>query len=156
MRQAFPVNPLRAAGVPPAPGTAWAPSPFWTISSRTMTAGRTPHRSRKERGQQAMPAKCSQIRADGRNASGRVTVPLRAKTPNTRDSEGLAGRPLNPLPPLLSSSGRDARHGGSAGRQPLPRVFNARRLRTVSRIRDERPSDEQPYTETGNPEYAQI
>lgn len=67
-----------------------------------------------------MPAKCSQIRADGRNASGRVTVPLRAKTPNTRDSEGLAGRPLNPLPPLLSSSGRDARYGGSAGRQPLP------------------------------------
>lgn len=103
-----------------------------------------------------MPAKCSQIRADGRNASGRVTVPLRAKTPNTRDSEGLAGRPLNPLPPLLSSSGRDARHGGSAGRQPLPRVFNARRLRTVSRIRDERPSDEQPYTETGNPEYVKI
>lgn len=103
-----------------------------------------------------MPAKCSRIRADGRNASGRVTVPLRAKTPNTRDSEGLAGRPLNPLPPLLSSSGRDARYGGSAGRQPLPRVFNARRLRTVSRIRDERPSDEQPYTETGNPEYAQI
>ena len=114
------------------------------------------NRERQEAGALSSPGQSLTTRADGRNAAGRVTVPLRAKTPYTRDSEGLAGRPLNPLPPLLSSSGRDARHGGSAGRQPLPRVFNARRLRTVSRIRDERPSDEQPYTETGNPEYAQI